>query len=175
MAKREPPIVIKKHATRRLYDTRGGKYVTLEHLVVLLKNGKDFVVYDTKSQKDITHSILTQIIREQETGEGPPLLPLEFMQQLIRFYGDKLGTLLSCYLDFSLGTLTSEELHTRMIQSSASIENILNERVRQNVETFKLLLASFIRIALTDRRSPPSLDNLAEEPDKNSHNGRRKK
>ena len=72
MAKSEPPIVIKKHATRRLYDTRTAKYVTLEHLVALLKNGKEFVVYDTKGEKDITHSVLTQIIREQKAERSSP-------------------------------------------------------------------------------------------------------
>jgi polyhydroxyalkanoate synthesis repressor PhaR len=159
MAKSEPPIVIKKHATRRLYDTRTGKYVTLERLVALVKNGKEFVVYDTKGEKDITHSVLTQIIREQETGEGQPLLALEFMQQLIRFYGDTLGTLLSCYLDFSIGTLTGDELRNRMAQSSASIETILNEQVSQNVELFKRLLASFAPVAPTSRRSPIAPDD----------------
>ena len=88
----------------------------------MLKGGKEFVVYDTKSGKDITHSVLTQIIREQEAGEGQPLLPFEFMQQLIRFYGDTLGMLLSCYLDFSIGTLASDELRNRMAQSSARWE-----------------------------------------------------
>ena len=162
MAKSEPPNVIKKHATRRLYDTRTAKYVTLEHLVALLKNGKEFVVYDTKGEKDITHSVLTQIIREQEGGEEQPLLALEFMQQLIRFYGDTLGTLLSCYLDFSIGTLTGDELRNRMAQSSASIETILNEQVSQNVELFKRLLASFAPVAPTSRRSPIAPDDRTE-------------
>jgi polyhydroxyalkanoate synthesis repressor PhaR len=160
MAKSERPIVINKHATRRLYNTHTAKYVTREHLVAMLKGGKEFVVYDTKSGKDITHSVLTQIIREQEAGDGQPLLPFEFMQQLIRFYGDALGMLLSCYLDFSIGTLASDELRNRMAQSSASMGAILDEQVHQNVELFKRLLASFTPVALTDRRESIASDHL---------------
>ena len=160
MAKPERPIVINKHATRRLYNTQTATYVTREHLVAMLKGGKEFVVYDTKSGKDITHSVLIRIIREQEAGEGQPLLPFEFMQQLIRFYGDALGMLLSCYLDFSIGTLASDELRNRMAQSNASMGAILGEQVHQNVELFKRLLASFTPVALTDRRDSIAPDHL---------------
>ena len=148
MAKSERPIVINKHATRRLYNTHTAKYVTREHLVAMLKGGKEFVVYDTKSGKDITHSVLTQIIREQEAGEGQPLLPFEFMQQLIRFYGDALGMLLSCYLDFSIGTLASDELRNRMAQSSASMGAILDEQVHHNAG-YELIEAESGEEALT--------------------------
>jgi polyhydroxyalkanoate synthesis repressor PhaR len=154
MAKSEPPVVIKKHATRRLYDTRTAKYVTRGHLIAMLKSGKEFVVYDTKSGKDITHSVLTQIIRDQESEEAQPLLPFEFMQQLIRFYGDTLGRLLSCYLDFSIGTLDSDELRNRMAQSRASMGTILDGQVRHNVELFMRLLASFTPVSLNDGRGP---------------------
>jgi polyhydroxyalkanoate synthesis repressor PhaR len=153
MAKSEQPVVISKHATRRLYDTRTGKYVTRGHLIAILKSGKDFVVYDTKSGKDITHSILTKIICEQEAEVGQSLLPFEFMQQLIRFYGDALGTLLSCYLNFSIGTLNSDELRNRMAQSSASMGPILDGQVRQNLELFKRLLEVFAPVAPSDRNS----------------------
>ena len=159
MATSEQPIVINKHATRRLYDTRTAKYVTRGHLIAMLKSGKEFVVYDTKSRKDITHSVLTQIIREQESEEAQPLLPFEFMQQLIRCYGDTLGRLLSCYLVFSIGTLDSDELRNRMAQSRASMGTILDGQVRQNVELFMRLLASFTPVALNDDRGPIAPDD----------------
>ena len=83
------PVVIKKYANRRLYNTGTSTYVTLEDLAYMVKAGEDFVVFDAKTNEDITRSVLTQIIFEQENKEGGQnLLPINFMRQLIRFYGD---------------------------------------------------------------------------------------
>src|ERR1051326_7858266 len=90
MAKSEEPVTIKKYANRRLYNTGTSTYVTLEDLAALVKSGEDFVVYDAKTGEDITRSVLTQIIFEQENKEGQNLLPITFLRQLIRFYGDSM-------------------------------------------------------------------------------------
>src|SRR5580693_9986818 len=82
-------VVIKKYANRRLYNTRSSAYVTLEHLADMVKEGVDFVVYDAKTNEDITRQVLTQIIFEEES-HGQNLLPIQFLRQLIRFYGDSM-------------------------------------------------------------------------------------
>src|ERR1700752_2280265 len=88
MSKTAEPITIKKHANRRLYNTGTSSYVTLEDLAAMVKSGEDFVVYDAKTGGDITRSVLPQIIFEQKNKEGQNLLPITFLRQLIRFYGD---------------------------------------------------------------------------------------
>ena len=87
------PVVVKKYANRRLYNTESSSYVTLEDLAQMVRNGRDFVVYDAKSGEDITRSVLTQIIVEEES-KGSNLLPEGFLRQLIGFYGGSLQTVL---------------------------------------------------------------------------------
>ena len=96
------PVTIKKYANRRLYNTGTSTYVTLEDLAAMVKNGEDFVVYDAKTGEEITRSVLTQIIFEQENKEGQNLLPIAFLRQLIRFYGDSMGMLVPRYLEVSI-------------------------------------------------------------------------
>src|SRR5690242_20178148 len=99
MAKSEEPVIIKKYANRRLYNTGTSTYVTLEDLASMVKAGEDFVVYDAKTGEDITRSVLTQIIFEQENKEGGQnLLPINFLRQLIRFYGDSMQMMVPRYL-----------------------------------------------------------------------------
>ncbi|WP_202899824.1 polyhydroxyalkanoate synthesis repressor PhaR [Kordiimonas gwangyangensis] len=89
--KREPgePIVIKKYANRRLYNTETSSYVTLDHLAEMIKGGEEFIVHDAKTGEDLTRTVLTQIIVEKETNEKN-MLPLSFLRQLISLYGDGL-------------------------------------------------------------------------------------
>ena len=102
-AKSDEPVTIKKYANRRLYNTGTSTYVTLEDLATMVKNGEDFVVFDAKTGEDITRSVLTQIIFEQENKEGGQnLLPINFLRQLIRFYGDSMQMLVPRYLEVSL-------------------------------------------------------------------------
>ncbi len=109
MAKPEEPITIKKYANRRLYNTGTSTYVTLEDLAVMVKKGEDFVVYDAKTGEDITRSVLAQIIFEQENKEGQSLLPIAFLRQLIRFYGDSMQTMVPRFLEISMSSLTKEQ------------------------------------------------------------------
>src|ERR1051325_8975639 len=109
MAKSEEPVTIKKYANRRLYNTGTSTYVTLEDLAALVKSGEDFVVYDAKTGEDITRSVLTQIIFEQENKEGQNLLPITFLRQLIRFYGDSMQMLVPRFLEASIESLSKEQ------------------------------------------------------------------
>ena len=101
--------VIKKYANRRLYNTATSTYVTLEDLAKMVKEGTDFIVYDAKSGDDITRSVLTQIIFEEENKGDNNLLPINFLRQLIRFYGDSMQGMVPGYLEFSLGNLMKEQ------------------------------------------------------------------
>ena len=119
MAKTEEPITIKKYANRRLYNTGTSTYVTLEDLAAMVKKGEDFVVYDAKTGEDITRSVLTQIIFEQENKEGQSLLPIAFLRQLIRFYGDSMQMLVPRYLEVSIDSLTREQEKFRQQMAQA--------------------------------------------------------
>src|SRR5258707_1156783 len=109
MAKTDQPVTIKKYANRRLYNTGTSTYVTLEDLAAMVKKGEDFVVYDAKTSEEITRSVLAQIIFEQENKEGQNLLPITFLRQLIRFYGDSMQMLVPRYLEVSIESLTPEQ------------------------------------------------------------------
>jgi polyhydroxyalkanoate synthesis repressor PhaR len=140
------PITIKKYANRRLYNTGTSTYVTLEDLASMVKSGEDFVVYDAKTGDDITRSVLTQIIFEQENKEGQNLLPIAFLRQLIRFYGDSMGMLVPRYLEVSIDSLTREQEKFRNHMAQAfggSPFGALEETVRRNMEMFERAFAMF--------------------------------
>ena len=109
MSSDKAPVTIKKYANRRLYNTGTSTYVTLEDLATMVKNGEDFEVFDAKTGDEITRSVLTQIIFEQEGKTGQNLLPITFLRQLIRFYGDSMQMLVPSYLEFSLDKLAKEK------------------------------------------------------------------
>jgi len=102
------PITIKKYANRRLYNTATSKYVTLEDLSEMVKSGAEFTVVDAKTGEDITRSVLTQIIFEEES-KGHNLLPISFLRQLIGFYGDSLQSIVPNYLEYSMNAFTQNE------------------------------------------------------------------
>src|SRR6187397_2235435 len=147
MAKSDEPITIKKYANRRLYNTGTSTYVTLEDLALMVKAGEDFVVYDAKTNEDITRSVLTQIIFEQENKEGGQnLLPINFLRQLIRFYGDSMQMLVPRYLEVSLDSLTREQekFRDQMAQAfGGGPFGALEDQVRRNMEMFERAFAMF--------------------------------
>ncbi len=112
------PVVIKKYANRRLYNTKASSYVTLEHLSAMVREGVDFVVLDAKSDEDITRSVLAQIIFEQES-RGQNLLPVAFLRRLIRFYGDQMQGFLPSYLDMSMESFSKAQEQMRENMSRA--------------------------------------------------------
>jgi polyhydroxyalkanoate synthesis repressor PhaR len=145
MAKDEP-VTIKKYANRRLYNTGTSTYVTLEDLASMVKAGDDFVVYDAKTGEDITRSVLAQIIFEQENKEGQNLLPINFLRQLIRFYGDSMQMLVPRYLEVSIESLTREQEKFRQQMSQAfggTPFGALEEQARRNMEMFERAFAMF--------------------------------
>src|ERR1700761_2952488 len=108
----KPPITIKKYANRRLYNTATSSYVTLDHLCQMVKNGVEFVVYDAKTGEDITRSVLTQIIVEEES-KGQNMLPINFLRQLISLYGDNLQFLVPRYLEQSMESFSKNQEQMR--------------------------------------------------------------
>jgi polyhydroxyalkanoate synthesis repressor PhaR len=103
------PVVVKKYANRRLYNTEASSYVTLEDLAKMVRDGRDFVVYDAKTGDDITRSVLTQIIVEEESKVGQSLLPTAFLRQLIGYYGDNLQGLVPRYLEFAMASFGRQQ------------------------------------------------------------------
>ncbi len=112
------PVVVKKYANRRLYNTKSSSYVTLEDLCRMVKEGVEFVVRDAKTGEDITRSVLTQIIVEEES-KGQNLLPISFLRRLIAFYGDNLQGMLAQYLDFSLRGFSQNQDEMRNAMTGA--------------------------------------------------------
>ena len=147
MATEKKPTVIKKYANRRLYHTGTSTYVTLEDLAEMVRQGEDFLVYDAKSGDDITRSVLTQIIFEQEGKEGQNLLPVTVLRQLIRFYGDSMQSLVPSYLEFSMNNLSREQQKLRD-QMSHGLRRLrcfqaMEEQVRKNMGFFTEAMRMF--------------------------------
>lgn len=139
-------VVIKKYANRRLYNTETSTYVTLEDLAQMVRSDRDFVVRDAKSGSDLTHSVLTQIIVEQEgRAGGPTLLPIPFLRQLIRYYDDSIGKMVPGYLQFSLEALTQEqERFKSQFANAAWASNpfeAYQDQARRNLAIFERAMA----------------------------------
>ncbi|WP_299870426.1 polyhydroxyalkanoate synthesis repressor PhaR [uncultured Hoeflea sp.] len=154
MAKNSGPVTIKKYANRRLYNTGTSTYVTLDDLAVMVKKGDDFVVLDAKSGDDITHSVLTQIIFEQESKTGNTLLPVSFLRQLISYYGDQLQMVVPSYLEHSMAALTEQQEQMRAQLTKAVGDNpmarnmqlpiqLVEDQVRRNTEMFQKAMQMF--------------------------------
>lgn len=141
------PTVIKKYANRRLYHTGTSTYVTLEDLGTMVKAGDDFVVTDAKTGEDITRPVLTQIIFEQENKEGAQnLLPIAFLRQLIRLYGDSMQAMVPTYLEFSMDSFLREQAKLREQMTSAfggKAFQTLDEQVRANMNLFSDAMRMF--------------------------------
>lgn len=173
MAKHQVPTVIKKYANRRLYNTGTSTYVTLEDLGQMVKREEDFVVYDAKTGDDITHSVLTQIIFEQES-KGQNLLPIAFLRQLIRFYGDSMQSIVPSYLEFSLSSLTRDQEKFRQHLSQtfgATAFDAVDDQVRRNAELFGRAMRMFnpfsAAAAVADDADDDADAKSAPEPDDN--------
>ncbi|WP_428246168.1 polyhydroxyalkanoate synthesis repressor PhaR [Ferrovibrio sp.] len=149
-----PAIKIKKYANRRLYNTATSSYVTLENLCQMVKDGQDFVVEDAKTGEDITRSVLTQIIFEEEGKTGQNLLPIGFLRRLISFYGDSLQSLVPSYLDVSMASFQRNQEHMRQYMAEAFGEMFpfrnLEEMGRQNIAMFQRAMTMFNPFGLPD-------------------------
>jgi len=147
-SKGDERIVIKKYANRRLYNTGSSSYVTLENLAEMVKAGTDFVVFDAKTNEDITRQVLTQIIFEEENASGGQnLLPIQFLRQLIRFYGDQMQSFVPSYLEMSLDAFTRQQERMREQMTGALVATpgfgLFDEQIRQNMALFDRAMKMF--------------------------------
>ena len=174
------PVTIKKYANRRLYNTGTSTYVTLEDLAVMVKKGEDFVVYDAKTGEDITRSVLAQIIFEQEGKTGQNLLPITFLRQLIRFYGNSMQMLVPSYPEFTIDKLTNEQhklrdqmetaLGTKFLPGQAARNHMfdqLEDQTRKNMMMFSQALTMFNPFTggLTPPAPPAAAEPAPAKPD----------
>lgn len=154
MAKADGEIVIKKYANRRLYNTGTSTYVTLDDLAKMVKKGEEFTVQDAKSGEDITHSVLTQIIFEQESKTGNTLLPISFLRQLITYYGDQMQMVVPSFLEHSMKAFTEQHSQMREQINRAFGETpltknlhmpmqLIEEQVRRNTDMFNQAMQMF--------------------------------
>ena len=133
-------VIIKKYANRRLYDTSTSSYVTLDHLSELVRGGTDFVVVDAKSGDDLTRSVLTQIIFEQENKGSKNVLPLGFLREVIKFYGDNFQSVLPAYLEMSMKQFSENQHRWRDALAKTIGGNpmaLFEAQTRQNLELFE--------------------------------------
>ena len=161
------PVIIKKYANRRLYNTDTSSYVTLDDLAEMVRAERDFSVHDAKSGEDLTHSVLTQIIVEQES-RGQNLLPVNFLRQLIRFYGNNIERLVPSYLEFSLDALTREQERYRKQFADTFAPpsfDMMQEQARQNFAMFERALGMFNPYGKSDG-SPEGESKNDNEPKK---------
>jgi polyhydroxyalkanoate synthesis repressor PhaR len=139
--------VIKKYANRRLYNTATSTYVTLDDLAIMVKAGSDFLVYDAKTGEDITRSVLTQIIFEEENKGTQNLLPVNFLRQLIGYYGDSMQGLVPGYLEFSLDNLTKEQekIRKQMLDAVGAGDAFkgMEEHAKRNMTMFNDAMKMF--------------------------------
>jgi len=158
MTSEDTPTTIKKYANRRLYNTGTSTYVTLEDLADMVKDGEDFVVVDAKSGHDITRSVLTQIIFEQE-NKGQNLLPITFLRQLIGFYGDSMQSLVPTFLDFSIDSLVrdQEKLRSHMADAvGTGTLDAMGDHVRRNTEIFEQAMRMFLPFSAGESMKSPT-------------------
>jgi polyhydroxyalkanoate synthesis repressor PhaR len=156
-SKAQAPVVIKKYANRRLYNTQTSSYVTLDHLCEMVKAGVEFQVIDARSSEDITRSVLTQIIFEEET-KGHNLLPIRFLRQLIRMYGDSMQAFVPGYLDLSMESFTKnqEAMRNRIAEAFGGGSQALENLTKQNLAMFERAMQMFTPFAPRAARSEDS-------------------
>ena len=179
---RAAPVSIKKYANRRLYNTGTSTYVTLDDLSRMVRRGEDFAVTDARTGEDITRSVLAQIIFEQESKgqtDGPNLLPLSVMRQLIRFYGDSMQSMVPKYLEYSMDALDRDQEKFRHLSETMTRSlgagplgagamgakalgtgtlAAIEERTRRNMETFTRAMQLFNPFAALQEQARPAAE-----------------
>ena len=141
------PIVIRKIGNRRLYIPKSGRYVTLDKVASMIRNGDEIVVYNDKTDEDITHFILTKIIIEQERA-NETLLPISFLHQVIRWHGDEMTALIQRYLEFSLDALSSDrgQFIRQLSQPYEMTFKFIEEYSRLNMTHFERAVSAFLQL-----------------------------
>jgi polyhydroxyalkanoate synthesis repressor PhaR len=135
-------VIIKKYANRRLYNTESSSYITLDHLAAMTREGRDFKVLDARSDEDITHSVLTQIIMDEES-HGQTLLPVSFLRHLIGLYGDSMQSMVPQYLESSMEAFRRNQAQFRSAMEGAFSGGPFAEIARRNLEMFETAASAF--------------------------------
>jgi polyhydroxyalkanoate synthesis repressor PhaR len=137
------PVIIKKYANRRLYNTETSSYITLDHLAAMTREGRDFKVVDARSDEDITHNVLTQIIMEEESRGGQTMLPVSFLRQLISLYGDSMQAMVPGYLEASMDSFRRNQEQFKSAVEGAFANSPFAEIAKRNMEMFEAATAAF--------------------------------
>ncbi len=161
------PVVIKKYANRRLYNTAASSYVTLEHLSEMVREGVDFVVLDAKTGDDITRSVLAQIIFDQES-KGQNLLPVAFLRRLIRFYGDQMQGFLPPYLDMSMESFSKaqEQMRENISRTFGATTPMaaFEEQAQRNMALFQQAMSAWTPLAAAVLPNIPGMPGVGAKP-----------
>ncbi|MBB5715256.1 polyhydroxyalkanoate synthesis repressor PhaR [Sphingomonas aerophila] len=145
MKKQQPGegvVTIKKYANRRLYNTETSSYITLEHLAAMTRAGRDFKVVDAKTDEDITHGVLTQIIMDEES-RGQTMLPVSFLRQLISMYGDSMGAMVPGYLEASMNSFRRNQDQFKSAVEGAFAGSPFADIAKRNLEMFEAAASAF--------------------------------
>ncbi|MCW3846110.1 polyhydroxyalkanoate synthesis repressor PhaR [Sphingomonas sp. LB-2] len=136
------PVIIKKYANRRLYNTETSSYITLDHLAAMTREGRDFKVVDAKTEDDITHNVLTQIIMEEES-RGQTMLPVNFLRQLIALYGDSMQAMVPGYLEASMESFRRNQEQFKSAVEGAFANSPFAELAKRNMQMFEAATQAF--------------------------------
>lgn len=136
-------VVVKKYANRRLYNTESSSYITLEHLAAMTREGREFRVVDARSDEDITHNVLTQIIMEEEGRGGKPMLPVNFLRQLIALYGDSMQAMVPGYLEASMDSFRHNQAQFKSAVEGAFANTPFAEIAKRNLAMFEAAAQAF--------------------------------
>ncbi|MEM0924163.1 MAG: polyhydroxyalkanoate synthesis repressor PhaR [Pseudomonadota bacterium] len=158
------PVIIKKYANRRLYNTAKSSYVTLDDLSQMVRGGEDFAVFDAKTGEDITRSVLTQIIVEQE-GKDQNMLPTNFLRELIKLYGDPLQGAVPSYLDAAMHTFSRNQEDMRQALTTGNPTQAFETMARQNMEWFEQAMRMFSPFGGNPTAPPPRSEPVPDVSD----------
>lgn len=160
----EGPVTIKKYANRRLYNTETSSYITLDNLSQMIRDGRDFRVVDAKSNEDITHNVLTQIIMEEE-GRGKTMLPAGFLRQLISLYGDSMQAMVPQYLEASMDAFQRNQSQFRQMLEGAFTGGPFEELHKRNMAMFEAAAGILTPGAKKDATEPAKAQTTEQKDD----------
>jgi polyhydroxyalkanoate synthesis repressor PhaR len=152
-------VTIKKYANRRLYNTESSSYITLDHLATMVRDGREFQVLDARSDEDITHSVLTQIIMDEE-ARGQTMLPVNFLRQLISMYGDSMQSMVPQYLDASMDAFRRNQAQFHKAMEGA-FGGPFGEIAKRNLEMLEAATAAFKPGSLKEQVAASKDDEIA--------------
>jgi polyhydroxyalkanoate synthesis repressor PhaR len=139
----EGAVIVKKYANRRLYNTESSSYITLDHLATMTREGREFKVIDAKTDEDITHNILTQIIMEEEGRGDQQMLPVNFLRQLISMYGDSMQAMVPGYLEASMDSFRRNQAQFKSAVEGAFAGSPFAEMAKRNIAMFEAATSAF--------------------------------